>query len=271
MFLQNATNNIAGWVVVLLALQAPAYAFGIDKTIGIGTPQNCPAAKARQLAPLPSLPSPNSALQSSSEPFGLLALPITTGEISVKWQSVRSEIKAEADVLARCQAGQECPAAAREFLGIVVEGREQLGLARIGVINRAINLAIVPTSDMKQWGVPDRWSPPLETLTTGRGDCEDYAIAKYVALLNAGVASENLKLVIVHVRSLDEDHAIAAVRVDGRWFMLDNRWLALVPDTELPGVDPRFVLDDAGVREFVPQWEKTQLAASRPQPGSKKS
>ena len=40
---------------------------------------------------------------------------------------------------------------------------------------------------MAQWGVPDRWSPPLETLATGRGDCEDYAIAKYVALTAAGI------------------------------------------------------------------------------------
>ena len=43
----------------------------------------------------------------------------------------------------------------------------------IGVINREINLAIVPTIDFVQWGVDDRWSPPLETFATGRGDCED--------------------------------------------------------------------------------------------------
>ena len=44
-------------------------------------------------------------------------------------------------------------------------------------------------SDLAQWGVIDRWSAPLETFTTGRGDCEDYAIAKYVALTAAGVAA----------------------------------------------------------------------------------
>ena len=85
----------------------------------------------------------------------------------------------------------------RNFLAIVAEGYAHAGRARIGVINRAINLAIRPTSDLAQWGVPDRWSAPLVTLTTGHGDCEDYAIAKYVALMAAGVAEDSVRLVIV--------------------------------------------------------------------------
>jgi predicted transglutaminase-like cysteine proteinase len=52
----------------------------------------------------------------------------------------------------------------------------------------------MPIGDMKQLGVRDRWSYPLETLTTGRGDCEDYAIAKYVPLVDAGVPKEDVKL-----------------------------------------------------------------------------
>jgi predicted transglutaminase-like cysteine proteinase len=85
----------------------------------------------------------------------------------------------------------------------------------------------MPMSDMKQWGVPDRWSSPLESLTTGRGDCEDYAIAKYVALVDAGIPKHDVKLVIVHNLAFDEDHAIVATRVDGEWIVLDNRSLAL--------------------------------------------
>jgi predicted transglutaminase-like cysteine proteinase len=256
-------NNIAKWLAVLLALQSPAYAFGIDKT---GPVQNYTALRSQRTSKLGLLPSSNSEPKSSSDPFGLLGVAITTGEVSAKWRSIRSEIEVEAAVLARCQAEQECPAAARQFLDIVAGGRERDGLARIGVINRAINLTIVPTSDMKQWGVFDRWTPPFETLTTGRGDCEDYAIAKYAALLDAGVANEDLKLLMVHDRLADEDHAIVATRVNGSWFMLDNRWLALVPDTELPRFNPRFVLDENGVKEFVPQRAVTRLAAHSEKP-----
>jgi predicted transglutaminase-like cysteine proteinase len=46
-----------------------------------------------------------------------------------------------------------------------------------------VDLAIAPVSDEVQWGVPDHWSAPFETLQSGRGDCEDYAIVKYLALL----------------------------------------------------------------------------------------
>jgi predicted transglutaminase-like cysteine proteinase len=120
------------------------------------------------------------------------------------------------------------------------------------VINRAINLAIRPMSDLAQWGVPDRWSAPLETFATGRGDCEDYAIAKYVALTAAGVAAQDVKLVIVRNSAAGEDHAVVAVRVDAKWIMLDNRWLTLVEDVEMPDVIPLFVLDSSGVRRFTP-------------------
>ena len=138
-------------------------------------------------------------------------------------------------------------------------------------INRAVNLSIVPTSDMKQWGVLDRWSSPLETLTTGRGDCEDYAIVKYVALLDAGIRREDVRLAVVHDVLRNEDHAITVTRVDGEWIALDNRWLALVHDGELRRVIPRFVLDNTGVRAFVPETEATRLAHVTRPPSSKPS
>ena len=80
--------------------------------------------------------------------------------------------------------------------------------------------------------MPDRWSAPLETFTTSRGDCEDYAIAKYVALTAAGVPAQDVKLVIVRNTAANEDHAVVAVRNGGDWIMLDNRWLTLVKDVD---------------------------------------
>ncbi|MGB7018824.1 MAG: transglutaminase-like cysteine peptidase, partial [Xanthobacteraceae bacterium] len=174
-------------------------------------------------------------------------------QVLTKWSGVESRIRADNKVFARCaQSEQRCPQGARNFLAIVAQGRAQTGRARIGTINRAVNLAIEPMSDMAQWGVPDRWSPPLETFTTGRGDCEDYAIAKYVALTAAGIAAEDVKLIIVRNIAANEDHAVVAVRDGGDWIILDNRWLTLVKDAAMPKIIPEFVLDEGGVREFVP-------------------
>lgn len=200
---------------------------------------------APNLAPI--LPSPPVA-----SPFGLAVTPVSSGEILAKWDGVENKIRADADILEHCDNDpQHCPKAAQLFRDIVAQGRAHSGLARLGVINRAVNLAIEPMSDMAQWGVPDRWSDPLETFTTGRGDCEDYAIAKYVALAAAGVPAADVKLVIVRNTAADEDHAVVAVRNDGDWIILDNRWLTMVKDAEMAKAEPLFVLDDSGVRAFA--------------------
>ena len=127
-----------------------------------------------------------------------------------------------------------------------------------------INLAIRPTSDLAQWGVLDRWSAPLDTLATGRGDCEDYAIAKYVALIQAGVAAENVRLVIVHDLAVDENHAVVATRLNGDWIILDNRWLTLVKASEMPRMAPLFALDQTGVRLFVRMTAPDMRGGSTP-------
>jgi predicted transglutaminase-like cysteine proteinase len=188
----------------------------------------------------------------AEEPFGLAAVPVTGGEVLTKWNGVAADIRAESDVLARChEASQPCPAAARKFLGVIAEGRAHEGRARIGLINRAINMAIRPASDLAQWGVLDRWSAPLETFTTGRGDCEDYAIAKYVALTAAGLSADDVKLVIVHDVAAGEDHAVVAARLEEKWIVLDNRRLTLVEDVDMRRVRPLFVLDHDGVKQFT--------------------
>ena len=165
---------------------------------------------------------------------------------------VEADIRADIAILAHCHEDVEgCPPAAQRFLAIIEEGRAHNDRARIGVINRAINLAIAPVSDFAQWGEPDHWSSPLETLSTGRGDCEDYAIAKYVALVEAGIAQEDVKLIIEHDLARNQDHAVVATRLNGDWIILDNRWFALVRDIESRRVIPLSMLDDNGVQQFA--------------------
>jgi predicted transglutaminase-like cysteine proteinase len=99
--------------------------------------------------------------------------------------------------------------------------------------------------------VIDRWSTPLETFATRRGDCEDYAIAKYVALKQAGVDDDDLRLITVRDLVVSGNHAIVATRWGGKWFILDNRWLALVEDNEMHRLRPLFVLKNDSVKQYV--------------------
>lgn len=88
-------------------------------------------------------------------------------------------------------------------------------------------------------------------MARGAGDCEDYAIAKLVALRLAGIAPDDLRIVVMRDTLSGEDHAVAAARLDGHWLMLDNRRMAMIEDSYMRNVRPLFVIDQHGVSEYV--------------------
>ena len=168
-------------------------------------------------------------------------------EISTKWVELQGRILADQATLAGCRSGQgPCPAAAQRFLSLVELGRRREGRARIGHINRAVNLSIRPISDLVQYGVDDFWAAPLTTMRTGAGDCEDYAIVKYLALREVGIAPENIRLLIVRDVRRQTNHAVVAVRHDHEWLILDNRTMVMIRATDAQ-YWPLFFLDDRGV------------------------
>ena len=199
-----------------------------------------------------SLPIVPKSFAKPAEPFGLLTTPILQSPLAAKWREVERSIEAELQSVANCRVHyQSCASPqARLFLAIVDEARERSGLARLGIVNRAINLAIQPRSDRALYGVEDHWNSPLATLAAGAGDCEDYAIAKFVALREAGVAADDLRLVIVRDIIAFEDHALLAARLDGRWHVLDNRNLALPEDIAIRRYRPMFAIDAEGAKRF---------------------
>jgi predicted transglutaminase-like cysteine proteinase len=198
--------------------------------------------------------------EGSAQLFGMDTEPVADGALPDKWRRVQADINKDLEVVAQCQAGKPCPAAAQRLISLGREAYGRSGRARVGVLNRAVDLAISPLSDEIQWGVADHWSHPLETLQSNAGDCEDYAIVKYAALLAAGVAKDALKLVVLRNRLPDEDHAVLAVLVEGEWLILDNRTLTLVRDVDVRRAVPKFVLDDQGVRRFVWSSRKGKAA-----------
>lgn len=208
----------------------------------------CPAA-AGDLSPQPSAitSAPVSqgvaiAHSSSPEPFGAGLQSASSGLLQ-KWNSAATELRIDIEIVAACRADPavcESPAAKR-MIAIVEEAQKRDGRARIGEINRAINLAITATSDRTQYSAEDKWASPLMTFASGRGDCEDYALAKYAALRAAGFDDADLRLLIVHLPRSRTDHAVLSVRHEGRWLVLDNRRFALL-DTAHLDAEPLFAL-----------------------------
>lgn len=76
--------------------------------------------------------------------------------------------------------------------------------------------------DNQNWGQSDYWATPVEFMKRG-GDCEDFAIAKYVALRALGVPEERLRIAIVHDLQKDIPHAVLIVYADEGAMILDNQ------------------------------------------------
>ena len=65
-------------------------------------------------------------------------------------------------------------------------------------VNTFFNHRLIQSTDAQTWGVNDYWASPMEFFYQGQGDCEDFAIAKYYALVTMGVPVDKLRLVYVN-------------------------------------------------------------------------
>lgn len=229
-------------VVVAMAICAGSTLARAPSEVEVGPPANR-SLPGPVLEPL-DVPVLTTGGPAEPGPFGLSTA--DAGSYAARWRILQPAIRVERQILALCRANAAaCPGPAAKFGAIVEAARARDGLARIGEVNRAVNLAIRPLDDLVQYGQPDIWASPLMTFGSGAGDCEDYAIAKYVALLEAGLAREDVRLIVVYNRPAHEQHMVAAARLDGRWLILDNRTMRLVPDAEVADLTPLAMLEGA--------------------------
>jgi predicted transglutaminase-like cysteine proteinase len=137
-----------------------------------------------------------------------------------KWTSVLpryEEQRAEADD--QC-FGKGCLNQKWEDLLISLEGKPVA--VQVEAVNRFFN-KIRYIEDTDNYGVSDYWQTPYEMFERG-GDCEDYAIGKYISLKRLGVAEEDMNLVIVRDRQQGGIvHAMLEVKVGGDIKLLDNQ------------------------------------------------
>jgi len=88
----------------------------------------------------------------------------------------------------------------------------------LDTINRSVNHAIEPVTDMELYGVSDYWTLPA----SGKGDCEDYALLKRHLLMEAGWPASALLITVV-LDERNEGHAILTARTMTGDYVLDNK------------------------------------------------
>lgn len=90
-------------------------------------------------------------------------------------------------------------------------------LDMVADINRNANRAVRPVSDMQQYRVEEHWTMP----SARGGDCEDYALFKKQALIEAGFAPQQLLIATVLDRK-GASHAVLVLRTGKQDLVLDN-------------------------------------------------
>jgi len=263
---QDAQETLAPGIDA--AARAPATFFRINDVLAKLDAMRGRGPNAVRLAALtPSniatdaAPEPRPAPAKGDEPFGLFTFRAPEGLLWQKWRGLETRLARDAETLRGCQTDAgNCPSNAAQFLRLIGAVKSKSGRARLDEANRAVNMVVRYVSDYAQHGEADRWSSPLETFATAKGDCEDYAIAKYVALREAGFPREDLRLMLVRDRAVRQDHAVLAARLDGQWLVLDNRRSELIEDSGATNLAPLFAIDHAGVHLFAAPYAQRQLS-----------
>jgi predicted transglutaminase-like cysteine proteinase len=115
-------------------------------------------------------------------------------------------------------------------------------MSQVVAVNALINKAKY-VSDDSNWSQRDMWNSPGEFMARF-GDCEDYAIAKYVALKMLGFSMDETRVVAVKDLNLKVGHAILVVFVDGKAWVLDNQIPQVIEASKIRHYDPVFSINE---------------------------
>lgn len=84
---------------------------------------------------------------------------------------------------------------------LIEESRALPDADKLTKVNAFFNRRMLFESDLVVWQQEDYWATPLEFIGRGAGDCEDFAIAKYITLQMLGIGNERLRLIYVRAKS----------------------------------------------------------------------
>ena len=97
-------------------------------------------------------------------------------------------------------------------------------MAELQQVNNHVNSTIVEVSDMQQYGREDVWTLP----TSGKGDCEDFALLKRKLLVQRGWPASALSISL-GMTAQGEAHAVLTVATAQGDYVLDNLRTAVLP------------------------------------------
>ncbi len=192
--------------------------------------------------PLP-MPEPVTVLKSEppSPPFGILGsfeLKAEGMSGSKDWMDLLARLERERDNYAQCaHAGPNCTPVLTAWRQKLKSLANLPPMQQLIELNRYANKQAFYEHDPITFGKRDHWATPIEFLR-GRGDCEDFAIFKFVSLLDMGIAPGRLRVAIVRDSLRRALHAVVTVELDGTTYVLDSLSSKVVGQSDMLRYQP---------------------------------
>ncbi|NBC50066.1 MAG: hypothetical protein GVY22_19280 [Gammaproteobacteria bacterium] len=159
-----------------------------------------------------------------------------------KWPDVLERYQAEQQQAQQCRKSGQGRCGYAPWQRIVSELRGQEKATQIREINRFVNRRPYIT-DPTNWGSEDHWATPDEFFEKA-GDCEDFAIAKFLGLRALGFDNDQLRLVAVEDRKRGVNHTVTLVQLDGEVLLLDNELNDVRPADTVRHYKPVFAANE---------------------------
>lgn len=135
---------------------------------------------------------------------------------------------------------------------LIEESRDLSDNDKLNKVNVFFNRRILFQDDIVVWQQADYWATPLEFMGRGAGDCEDFAIAKYITLQMLGIGNERLRLIYVRAKSgatMSIAHMVLGFypQPTEEPLILDNLISSVRPASQRPDLAPVFSFNSDGL------------------------
>lgn len=163
-----------------------------------------------------------------------------------KWNNmlarVKNDLKKKPVSELNCRKTKEQKCYAQVWRELLDSLKDKPADRQIAEINLHINKAPYIT-DIINWGVPDYWAS-LRQFFKKDGDCEDYAIAKYLSLKELGFDVNLMRIVVVQDTNLNVPHAILMVSLEGNRLILDNQVSYVIKESAILHYRPFYSINE---------------------------
>lgn len=159
-----------------------------------------------------------------------------------KWNGIIPRYEAQREGMADKCIAEAC--LNKQWEQLLIDLKNKPVYQQIESVNRFFN-SMRYVSDQENYGISDYWQTPYELMERG-GDCEDYAVAKYISLRRLGIPENALRIVIVRDTKLDDTvHAFLEVNIEDTLHILDNQAQSVLPVASVYHYKPMFAINES--------------------------